>query len=308
MESKKWKEGLARELRERAVKDEPLSCHTTVRIGGPADLYIEALTSKELRDFVLLARRYAAPHVVLGGGSNVLASDAGFRGLVIANKARTFHFLPSTFTLWSESGALLPTLARECIEQGYANLEWAVGIPGTVGGAVVGNAGAHGGEIARDLIAATVLDAEGNVRDWTNQELEFGYRTSRLKGERWKVEGGKSVVLAATFQLRPGARAELEARAAELLARRQRRQPSGASMGSIFRNPPGDYAGRLLEAAGLKGTQIGQAQISPQHANFFINLGGATADDMKRLIDLARDRVYAQFGIELELEIELLER
>jgi UDP-N-acetylmuramate dehydrogenase len=202
----------------------------------------------------------------------------------------------------------LPTLARACIERGYANLEWAVGVPGTVGGAVIGNAGAHGGDVARDLASATILDADGNTREWANAELEFGYRTSRFKISdlKFQILNFRPVVLAATFGLRQSTRQELEARAAEYTERRKRSQPPGATMGSMFKNPPGDYAGRLIEAAGLKGHRIGQAQISPLHANFFINLGGATAAEMRVLIDLARDEVRARFGIELELEIELV--
>lgn len=319
---------LAQALGARATRNEPLSRHTTARIGGPADLYIEALTSEELRDLVLFARQHGAPCIILGSGSNVLVSDAGIRGLVIANKARNFKFkisnlklgtlkpkaqseisnLESEIYVWAESGVVLPTLARECIERGYANLEWAVGVPGTLGGAVAGNAGAHGGNVARDLVTATILDANGIVRDWANQELEFDYRTSKLKSGKWQAESGKwkPVVLAATFRLQPSTREELEARAAQFTEQRRRSQPPGATMGSMFKNPPGDYAGRLIEAAGLKGTRIGNARISTVHANFFVNLGGATAADVQALIDLARKRVQEQFGVELELEIELI--
>jgi len=320
---------LARELGERVTRDELLSRHTTARIGGPADLYIEALTSEELCDLVRLSRQHGVPYLVLGGGSNVLVGDAGVRGLVIANKARNFKFnipdsklqseiwpdsqgrpgnVKSEIYVWAESGVILPTLARQCIERGCANLEWAVGVPGTVGGAVIGNAGAHGGDVARDLLSATILDADGDVQDWTNAELEFGYRTSRFKISdfRSKIVNFKPVVLAAIFGLRQSSRQELEARAAEYTEQRKRSQPPGATMGSTFKNPPGDYAGRLIEAAGLKGHCIGKAQISPIHANFFINLGGASAAGIKALIDLAREQVLAQFGIDLELEIELV--
>jgi UDP-N-acetylmuramate dehydrogenase len=305
-------EALAQALGTRVTRHELLSRHTTVRIGGPADLYVEALTSEELANFVLLSRQHNVPCLVLGGGSNVLVSDAGIRGLVIANKAKNFEFKrlrlysgPDTDSkieafVWAESGIPLPVLARECIERGYANLEWAIGIPGTLGGAVGGNAGAHGGSIARDLISATILEAE--ERNWTNEELGFGYRTSVLKETR---KQGR-VVLAASFRLQPEARETLEARAAEILERRKRNQPPGATLGSTFRNPPGDHAGRLIEAAGLKGTRIGDAHISPQHANFFVNLGASTAADMRALINLAQEKVKAQFGVKLELEVELI--
>lgn len=319
--------GLAQALGARAKRNELQSRHTTARIGGPADWYVEALTAKELSQFVLLAREQQLPYLVLGSGSNVLIGDAGFRGLVIANRAKNFKIqslrlyagpLSTDYQLdtfvWAESGVALPSLARECIAQGYANLEWAVGVPGTVGGAVVGNAGAHGSDVARDLICATILDDEGVERNWSNEELGFGYRTSKLKianspglpSGAGKLHIARPVVLAASFGLQRSTRAELEARAAEYTERRKRTQPAGATLGSMFKNPPGDFAGRLIETAGLKGARSGQAQISPVHANFFINLGGASAADIKALIDLARERVQAQFGIELELEIELI--
>jgi len=294
----------------RIVRGEPMGRHTTCRIGGPADGFIEATSADDLRDIVLLARQHRAPYLVLGGGSNVLISDAGVRGLVVLNKARQIKYRISTphrnggqalksQTAEAESGVILPTLARECIERGLAGLEWAIGVPGTVGGAVIGNAGAHGSDVAHSLVSATVLDADGNVRDWSNQELQFGYRTSIFKSQR-------AVILAAKFELRPTAREELETRAAEFNEKRKRTQPPGASIGSMFKNPPGDYAGRLIEAAGLKGARIGNAEISLLHANFFVNLGGASAQDVSALIGLARDKVKEQFGVELELEIELV--
>ncbi len=319
--------GLAQALGARAKRNELQSRHTTARIGGPADLYVEALTSEELGRFVLLAREHQAPYLVLGSGSNVLISEAGFRGLVIANRAKSFKIqnlrlyagpLSTDYTVdtfvWAESGVALPSLARECIKQGYANLEWAVGVPGTVGGAVVGNAGAHGGDVARDLICATILDDEGAERNWSNEELGFGYRTSKFKiahspglpSGAGKLQMARPVILAASLSLRRSTPEELEARAAEYTERRKRTQPAGATLGSMFKNPPGDFAGRLIEAAGLKGARSGNAQISPVHANFFINLGGASAADMGALIDLAREKVRAQFGIEMELEIELI--
>jgi UDP-N-acetylmuramate dehydrogenase len=185
-------------------------------------------------------------------------------------------------------------------------LEWAIGVPGTVGGAVVGNAGAHGSDMAHSLASVTVLDAEGNVKDWSGQELGFGYRSSRLKSQISNRQISHPVVLEAEFELRQSTREECEARAAEFMDQRKRTQPSGASLGSMFKNPPGDYAGRLIEAAGLKGARVGQAEISPVHANFFVNLGGANAKDIYSLICLARERVRQKFDVTLDLEIELV--
>ncbi len=281
-----------------------MSRHTTARIGGPADWFVEATSADELRDLVLAARREHMPYFVVGGGSNILVSDRGVRGLVILNKARRIKFQISNLKsqrVEAESGVILPTLARECIERGLAGLEWAIGVPGTVGGAVVGNAGAHGSDMARNLVSATILDTDGNVRGWARQELQFGYRSSILKSKL-----RNPVVLAAEFELTLSTRQELESRAAEFTEKRKRTQPPGASMGSMFKNPPGDHAGRLIEAAGLKGARVGQAEISPVHANFFVNVGRASAQDVYALIGMARDKVKAEFGVELELEIELV--
>jgi len=257
---------------------------------------------------VLLARKLEVPYLVLGAGSNVLVSDAGFRGLVILNRARRFEFqtvhAPAP-RVQAESGVILPSLARECIGRGLAGLEWAIGVPGTVGGAVVGNAGAHGGDIAQSLVSARILDSDGNVRDWPAKELQFGYRTSWLKSQAAHPES-RPVVLGAEFELKQATRQELEAKAAEYTEKRKRTQPPGASVGSMFKNPPGDYAGRLVEAAGLKGACVGGAEISPVHANFIVNLGAASATDVYSLVCQAREKVAARFGVTLELEIQLV--
>jgi UDP-N-acetylmuramate dehydrogenase len=294
-----------------AVRGEPMSRHTTFRIGGPADMFVQVASADALRDVALLARRLEVPHLVLGAGSNVLVSDAGIRGLVILNRARQFEFRiahAQAPKVQAESGVILPSLARECVGRGLAGLEWAVGVPGTVGGAVIGNAGAHGSDIAQSLVSARILDSDGNVRDWPVQELQFGYRTSRLKLQAAHLESllPRPVVLAAEFELKQATRQDLEARAAEFTERRRRTQPPGASVGSMFKNPPGDYAGRLVEAAGLKGVRVGEAEISPVHANFIVNLGAASAADVYSLVCLAREKVAAQSGVTLELEIQLV--
>ena len=300
---------LARALGERARAAEPLSRHTTSRIGGPADLLAEATSADELRDLTQTARRHALPVFILGGGANILVSDAGVRGLTILNKARRLEFLNGG-RVRAESGVILPTLARECIARGLAGLEWAVGVPGTVGGAIVGNAGAHGQDTAGDVKRVWILGPDDQVREWPAEELAFSYRSSRIKQEarRRQPPGADTryVVLAAEFELAQADPAVLESRAAEFNDYRRRTQPPGASIGSMFKNPPGDAAGRLIDAAGLKGARIGQAEISRVHANFFVNLGGATARDVMGLIDLARAKVRERFEVELELEIELI--
>ena len=306
---------LKQTLGERALAGEPLSRHTTSRIGGPADLFVEATSADDLGELVRLARRYGVPIFILGGGANILVSDTGIRGLVILNKARRLEFLGGG-RVRAESGVLLPTLARECIARGLSGVEWAIGVPGTLGGAIVGNAGAHGRDTAADVGQVWILGLDNNVRVWTKEELQFEYRSSRIKREgretrrageaEREIRGARYVIVAVEFELAQGSRAQLEARAAEFNEYRRRTQPPGASIGSMFKNPPGDAAGRLIDAAGVKGTRIGMAQIATLHANFFVNLGGATGHEVKALIDLARTRVRERFGVELELEIELV--
>jgi UDP-N-acetylmuramate dehydrogenase len=294
-------------------EDERLAAHTSLRVGGPADVLVVASDTDTLRQAVVLAWEHSVPCRVLGAGSNVLVSDRGVPGLVVINRAKAIVF--SEKVVRAESGASFSTLAQRCVTRGLAGLEWATGIPGTVGGAVVGNAGAWGGDVASALASTRVLQPDGTVGLWKVEQLKYGYRQSALKGSA--VERGpgtapgatrRPVVLEANFKVQPGDRHALRARVVEIAAHRRATQPGGASCGSVFRNPPGDYAGRLIEAAGLKGQHRGNAIISPVHANFIVNLGGASASDVLSLIKLARQSVKEQFGVPLELEIELLGR
>jgi len=196
-------------------------------------------------------------------------------------------------------------LADEAVRRGLGGLEWAAGLPGTVGGAVVGNAGAFEGNIAAVLRSATVLEPTGEVVERSNAWFEFDYRLSRIKRAEGQG-GGRSVVLAATFELQPGDPESLAARAAGFKEWRRTRHPAGATMGSTFKNPPDSHAGYLIEQAGLRGYRIGGAQVSELHGNFFMNTGSATAADVLALIEHVRAEVRRQFGVELELEIELL--
>jgi UDP-N-acetylmuramate dehydrogenase len=284
-------------------KAEPLARYTALRVGGPAELLVVAEEVAALRAAAELARQHGVACRILGGGSNALVSDAGVRGLVVLNRAGKVTF--GGGEVWAESGASFSTLARRCVSRGLAGLEWAAGIPGTVGGAVVGNAGAWGGDVASVLDRVRVLEPDGTVALWPAERMGYGYRSSVLKGQG---AGGErqTVVLEALFRLQPGEAQSLEQRLAEITQQRKSSQPPGATCGSVFKNPPGDYAGRLIEAAGLKGTSHGGAVISPVHANFVVNQGGATAGDVKALIDLARREVEAGTGVRLELEIELL--
>jgi UDP-N-acetylmuramate dehydrogenase len=291
-------------------RDIPLRRYTASRVGGPADLLLEVRSANELARAVSLLWEQEIPYLILGGGSNVLVSDLGVRGVVVLNRARKVRFQQATRppAVWAESGANLGLVARQAALRGLAGLEWAAGIPGTIGGALYGNAGAHGSDMSANQPVAEILHcmqvggAAAPLREeWSMEKLELTYRSSMLK--RFP---GKAVILAALLRLVPGEPAAIQAKMDELVAYRRRTQPPGASMGSMFRNPPGDYAGRLIEAAGLKGLVVGDAQISSLHANFFINLGRATAADIAALIGQARQAVLDRFGIELELEIEIL--
>lgn len=288
--------------------NEPLASHTTSGIGGPADLFVTVHSVAELVEVITLARRQHISCWVLGSGSNVLVSDTGMRGLAIRNHAKsvTFHHNGVGIVSRAESGANFSALARKCASRGLAGLEWAAGIPGSVGGAVVGNAGAFGGEVAKSLRLVTMLDTDLKVRDYHPSDLDFGYRRSALKDEHSGQGETKRVVLAAEFHLKPAPAGELEERVKEILARRNETQPGGASMGSMFKNPPGDSAGRLIDQAGLKGFCIGGACISKVHANFIINEGNATAEDVRKLMARAWHSVKETFDIRLEPEVELV--
>jgi len=307
----------ATSLGAKPLPDEPLARHTTFRIGGPADLYAAAESTALLEALLELAAGRSVPFTVLGGGSNVLIADAGVRGLVIGNGCREMRLgeppagapgRAQAPQVIADSGAALAGLARWTIRQGLTGLEWAVSVPGTVGGTVIGNAGAHGCDIAANLAWALVVYPGQGQHYRTAAELQYAYRTSLLKRELAAPAGSgpAPVVLRAGFDLEAGDASAIAARAETYLARRRATQPVEPSAGSVFRNPPGDHAGRLVEAAGLKGHQIGGAQISPRHANFIVNTGTACAADVLALINLMRERVYQQFGVELIPEILFL--
>lgn len=280
-----------------------LANYTTAHVGGAADALLMANDANELELTVTRLWELKAPYVILGSGSNVLFSDQGYRGVVIINRARTIKIDThgSTPTVWAESGANIGTLARQAGLRGLAGMEWAATIPGTVGGAVYGNAGAHGSDMAHNLMLADILHPEQGKVQWTAEQMEYSYRSSRLKRQ---PQG--AVVLSARLSLITADRDQVQSRMTEFTAQRRRTQPPGASLGSMFKNPPGDYAGRLIEAAGLKGARVGGVEISTQHANFFINNENATAADIAGLINLARKTVAEKFGVQLELEVELL--
>lgn len=294
---------------ERIKQNAALSRLTAARIGGPADYLIEVFSSDELADVVGSLWEANEDFTLLGGGSNVLISDKGIRGVVVLNHARNVKILSDKepFIVWAESGTNFGFLARHVALKGYSGLEWAAGIPGTVGGAVVGNAGAHGGDVSKNLNLAEILHLINGerrnyrVEKWQPARFGFNYRYSVLK-EKTK----RDVVLSAEFRLIRADMNKITEKMKEYVDYRRKTQPPGATMGSMFKNPTGDFAGRLIEASGLKGVRIGDAEISNIHANFFVNHGHAKALDVLRLIQIAQEKVYSDFGIKLELEIELL--
>ena len=301
--------GLKGALGSKALEGEPLAKYTTFGIGGPADLLVVAQSLRDLCACVREAFAHHVPYLVLGGGANVLVSDKGVRGLVIQNQCRNVEITPGQDgqapLVKAESGALLATVADETMTHGLAGLEWAVDVPGTVGGGVVGNAGAYGGYVSDSLRGVSVFSPEEGERWWRTSELGMDYRTSVFKRNKLQT-GPPPVILSATFALRAEAADTIQARAAEYSKRRAEAQPSGQSAGSVFKRTVQYPAGFLIENAGLKGKRIGGAIVSPQHANFILNDGTATARDVRALIELVRATVYERFKIMLELEIELV--
>jgi len=292
---------LRAEFGERLQENIILAPYTSARIGGPADALLTVKSADELAETVTRLWKMQAPYVILGGGSNVLVSDRGVRGVVILNRAKEVRFETGDRPkVWAEAGAGFSRLASRAAEHGLAGLEWAAAVPGTVGGAVYGNAGAFGGDMAGNLIHAELLTENGRER-WPVEKMEYGYRTSVLKRSTLKF-----VILSAKMRLSHSTKEAVRFKIDEFISRRKSTQPPGASMGSMFKNPPGDFAGRLIEAAGLKGTRIGNAEISTVHGNFFVNHGDTKASDIRALIELAQKTVAEKFGINLELEIELV--
>jgi UDP-N-acetylmuramate dehydrogenase len=278
-----------------------LAGYTTAHVGGPADALLVAASADALEQYTRRLWELQVPFTILGAGSNVLISDSGLPGVVVINRARGLRFdLEGEAPLvWAESGAMIGTIARQAGLRGLSGFEWAATVPGSLGGAVYGNAGAFGGDMQQSLLLAEILHPNGK-ESWSNDRLQYQYRSSLLKRE-----GIPGVILAARIRLTPGDAEQIQSKMETYSARRRGSQPPGASMGSMFKNPPGDYAGRLIEACGLKGLRVGDAEISPIHANFFINRGQARAADIGELIRIARETVAEKFGISLALEVQL---
>jgi UDP-N-acetylmuramate dehydrogenase len=280
-------------------RGEPMSRHTTFGIGGPADLFLTVRDSRELKEAARAARDEGAPLFILGSGSNILVSDRGIRGLVVDNRARGEAVSGDGFCYRVESGASFAAFARRVGRMGRAGLAWAVGIPGTLGGAVVYNAGAYGGCLA-DVLSAVRLDGGGLDDEWVDaRELGLVYRGSVFT----RGQFADRTILEVEVRLRAGDPLALAAEAAAYDRKRLAAQPRGRNAGSMFKNPPGAPAWKLIDAVGLRGAQRGGAAISEKHCNFFVNLGGARAEDVRWLVEEAERRTFEAHGIRLQREV-----
>ncbi len=280
-----------------------LGKYTTAHVGGPADAVCIVNDSDQLEKLCTTLWQWKTPFRVLGKGSNILVADAGLHEVAIINRSKTIRFDKDSTppTVFAESGVNFGGLSRQAAIHGLSGLEWVNSVPGTVGGGVYGNAGAHGSDTEHSLIMAEILHPIYGRKRILVDEMLYAYRSSGFKRTKEQV-----IILNATFKLEYSTREFVEARMAAFSEHRQNTQPPGASLGSMFKNPAGDYAGRLIEAAGLKGKRIGGAEISSKHANFFLNDESATASDIYHLIDLAKTTVKQEFACDLELEIELI--
>ena len=283
-------------------RDEPMSRHTTFGIGGPADFYAAAESEDEMVALDTWAREEGIPTRVIGSGANLLVSDVGVRELIIENRIGGCTVNLSHALVRAGSGIPMADLAAYTMAMGLAGLEWAVGLPGTLGGAIVGNAGAFGGYTDQVVRSATVLAADSHTTRWDAQACGFTYRGSRFKGGQPRG----TVILGAELQLHHADAGALKQLAQAYMAKREAGQPWQPSAGSIFKRTADHPAGWLIEQTGLKGHRVGGAQISTRHANFIVNNGDATAVDVLALITLARDAVKRQFAVDLELEIEMV--
>lgn len=283
------------------VAQEPMSRHTTFAIGGPADLFVVPKTTEQLAGALKVLRSCGVPLLLLGNGSNMLVSDAGYRGAVICTTEMDDVRAEEDGTLVAQAGALLGRVARRAQRAGLTGAEFSGGIPGSVGGAVFMNAGAYDGQMSGIVEKTEYLDGEGNLHTLTGEEHCFGYRNSAFRTHPdWTV-------VRTTMRLQPGDPAAILDKMNDFAQRRRDKQPLNfPSAGSTFKRPEGYFAGRLIEDAGLKGVSVGAAQVSEKHAGFLINRGGATCDEMLRLIELVQQRVHEKFGVDLECEVRIV--
>lgn len=286
--------------KERVLIDEPMKKHTTFRVGGNADCFVMPRTTQEVQQVVALCKNENLPYYILGNGSNLLVGDKGYRGVIIQIYKEMNEIIVEGERIRAQAGALLSKVGSVALEASLAGFEFAAGIPGAVGGAVVMNAGAYGGEMKDILASATVLTEDGTILILKNEELELGYRTSIIAKKNY-------IVLEAEYQLQRGDKTEIRAKMDELKKQRVAKQPlEFASAGSTFKRPEGYFAGKLIQDAGLRGFQVGGAQVSEKHCGFVINKGDATAEDIVELMNQVSEKVYQEFGVTLEPEVKRL--
>ena len=279
---------------------ESMAAHTTFKVGGLADCLVELENTEQLQKVQHYLNQIEMPYVVLGNGSNVLVSDEGYRGVVLQIGNRMNRILVEGNYMIAQAGALLSQVARTAMEHGLTGMEFASGIPGTVGGGVVMNAGAYGGEMSRIVTKVTVVNSEGEILELSNETMEFGYRHSIIKSQPF-------VVTEVSFELAPGNPETIRATMDELAAKRREKQPlEYPSAGSTFKRPEGHFAGELIMKAGLRGFQIGGARVSDKHCGCVINTGDATAADVRNLIREIQARVKEKFQVDLEPEVIFL--
>lgn len=279
---------------------EPMSRHTTFRIGGPADFYLCPHSTKEVQEIVEICKEENLPYFVLGNGSNLLVSDKGYRGVVIQLWKNFSDITVKDCCIQAKAGALLSKVAAEALEAGLTGMEFASGIPGTIGGAAFMNAGAYGGEMKDIIKSVKVLDTQGEVRILPKEELKMGYRTSIVKEKGYTV-------LSVELELAKGNQEEIRNTMEDLKERRTSKQPlEMPSAGSTFKRPEGYFAGKLIMDSGLRGFSVGGAQVSEKHCGFVVNKGGATAMDVLTLIREVQRKVKEQFGVDLETEVRFL--
>ena len=285
---------------EQVLKNELLKSHTTFRIGGPADYFVTPENADQLKAVIEVCKTNHIPWYIIGNGSNLLVGDAGYRGVIIQIYRNMNNIKVVEDTLEVQAGALLSRISAAALEHSLTGMEFASGIPGTIGGAVVMNAGAYGGEMKDIVSSVTVLKKNGTIVDIPAEKMEFGYRTSVIKKEQY-------IVLGAVLRLQKGEEHAIRERMEELRKQRTSKQPlEYPSAGSTFKRPEGYFAGKLIMDAGLRGYRVGDAMVSEKHCGFVINAGNATARDVRTLMDDVSRRVREQFGVELEPEVKFL--
>ena len=286
--------------KERVLVDEPMKKHTTFRVGGNADYFVMPQNAEEVKKIVALCKEAEIPYYILGNGSNLLVGDKGYRGVIIQIYKEMNGIQIEGDRVKAQAGALLSRVGAAALEAELTGFEFAAGIPGTVGGAVVMNAGAYGGEMKNIIASATVLTQDGKIITINKEELELGYRTSVIAKRGY-------VVLEAEYQLQKGDKEAIRARMDELKVQRVTKQPlEYPSAGSTFKRPEGYFAGKLIQDAGLRGFQVGGAQVSDKHCGFVINKDQATAADILELMRQVSEKVMQEFGVKLEPEVKTL--